>query len=554
MACVEDEGLCFRVAFRVTRCRRGLLSSPSSFPFSPNTTPPSPSSSLPFFSSPPSSYAKALDAIRKSRLEYSSKAKEVKADLAGYSAHLQAAEGLESDLSSAQSSLASIEEKNASYESRIAEKKTEGSKLSSKLADLEEMRDSEAEHTSDLQSARGIAESQRGMLEKVLDAEKSEGDLETMLEEFDAAVDDNQGGFQKMLDDYEKLKASLENLQNDRIAKCSHRGSLTAANEANEMLLVQRNSLIDLVMSEHKLRFPAGVTEASDLSSAQFSQVMSILEAQKTEIENAVKAAKREFTTEDDKAQLAIGELRAKQKNIESSRSSNAVTRTSLEARLSAISATISSQSRISTSEVDDAVRQAKQLVEERDKASENARLNEIPRDIKKDESNIHDLELKIEEASEGLVQLRACADDENACAMLEKQAEQEASRLVESCKDLLERFPNFSIELEGVCAAELQSLERASQNVSSKLSAKRSAQEALGAAVGEKQRQLTEATTLADWYRSSRDGLKTSVAAGRASRDVVNGIAKDVVRHDKDEMGVSCRVSESSRHLLLLL
>ena len=45
---------------------------------------------------------------------------------------------------------------------------------------------------------------------------------------------------------------------------------------------------------------------------------MTSLENKKRELEEAVKGAKKKFRAEDDKAQLAIGELKGKQKQVSS--------------------------------------------------------------------------------------------------------------------------------------------------------------------------------------------------------------------------------------------
>ena len=125
---------------------------------------------------------------------------------------------------------------------------------------------------------------------------------------------------------------------------------------------------------------------------------------------------------------------------METNRTSNADNRSSLETRLGQVSATINAQNRISKSEVEEAARAAKQLCEERDAASKNERLYEIPKEMKADEDSIHQLQRKIEDSNDGLEQLRTCSDEENAVAMLQKQIETETSRLGDSCKVRSER------------------------------------------------------------------------------------------------------------------
>ena len=84
-------------------------------------------------------YAKALDAIRKSRLEYANKVKDIKADLSGLQAHATAAEGLQSDLDTASSILSNIDKKNDKYNDEIKEQTAIAKSLSDKIADLESL-------------------------------------------------------------------------------------------------------------------------------------------------------------------------------------------------------------------------------------------------------------------------------------------------------------------------------------------------------------------------------------------------------------------------------
>jgi len=252
------------------------------------------------------------------------------------------------------------------------------------------------------------------------------------------------------------------------------------------------------------------------------------------------RSARHNLRKEDDKIQMTIGELTAKQKQIEERRKGNGSSRTAFESRLSAISATISSQSRISKSEVEDAARQAKLLCAERDNASNNGRLMEIPQEIKKDETVIHELQLKIEEVNEGLEQLRACSDEENAVAMLQKQLQQETHRLEETCKDMLERFPQFSVDLEGLAASDLPSMERSNQNVHRKLASKKDEGGKLKGELEDKQREVTETTALIKFKKITKEGIAGSVARSKSAVDSITAVAAEIRAHDIQHVGLS--------------
>jgi len=175
---------------------------------------------------------------------------------------------------------------------------------------------------------------------------------------------------------------------------------------------------------------------------------MGSLKSKEGEFSSQLEDLKKANLVVDDEVQTRLGAILAESRQIESSRASNAAKTRELNNNLTQFATQSQSDRRISKAEVDDSVREAEALASDRDKLSTNARLTQIPKEIKANDAKIHALQLVVEEHNEALDQLRLCADEENAVAMLVKQVDQEIFRLSESCKDLQQRYPNFSGEV----------------------------------------------------------------------------------------------------------
>ncbi len=489
-------------------------------------------------------YAKALEAIRKSKLEYSSAAKDVKAELAGLQAHLQAAEGLEADLTEATEKLDHIKSKHDRYTTTIDSLKEEADALTTKLAEMEDLRMQLDAKNQDLEQKRQVAESQLAMLEDPMD-HVDDNALQDMLLVFDEVNSGADNRYREALEASEKLKATLETLQNARIEKCSLRGSLNAAKETHQVVIMQRNSLIDAMAKQFSLPLPAAHTTSSDMTPSQFSSYMMTLESHKSALQTELAKLKKSNQNEDDKIQSKLGELHGKQRSIEEQRSSNAASRASFESQLTQLSSDLSSKGRntpdvsirsLSPSptafmpavgtgiEVDDAVRNAKRLSAERDAHSTNSRLQDIPKEIKSHESEIHKMQVKIENSNEALEQLRVCSDEENAVAMLAKQVDQDTHRLEESCKDLKERFPQFADELNAISAYDLPSLEACAVEVHGRLQTLKQAVATSTAEHADQQRSATENSAL---LKHSRHQLASATSRIEALNGADTGVSK---------------------------
>ena len=211
---------------------------------------------------------------------------------------------------------------------------------------------------------------------------------------------------------------------------------------------MQRGSLIDAIVQQRSISLPTGASDASSLTPSQLKTVMGSLKSKEGEFSSQLEDLKKANLVVDDEVQTRLGAILAESRQIESSRASNAAKTRELNNNLTQFATQSQSDRRISKAEVDDSVREAEALASDRDKLSTNARLTQIPKEIKANDAKIHALQLVVEEHNEALDQLRLCADEENAVAMLVKQVDQEIFRLSESCKDLQQRYPNFSGEV----------------------------------------------------------------------------------------------------------
>ena len=463
-------------------------------------------------------YAKALEAIRKSKLEYSQLKNAINADLAAFSANLKSAEGLKGDLEAAEDKMKALEEKRNDYDGRLAEQEGKLKEYEEALSGIEDLRDSLAQKTKELDTLREVTESQRLMLEEDMEGLRDD-ELQKMLDEFDDTAVDLEGSHQAKIDEFEALKSKRDGLQNSRIEKCSLRGTLSAALDAHNMTVVQRDSLVE-AMSE-KYEIPASPVE----------NFLSGLRAKQKEFASDISLLKSANLKEDDKVQRDLADLHAKARHIEETRASNTADRLKFESQLQQVSNDASSQPRISKAEVEDAARTAEKLTEERDTLSKNARLDEIPKEIKANDTKIHGLQISIEDFNEAVEQLRNCADEEKAVSMLESQVKQDTVRLEENCKDLQHRFNEFDqctdlSQMSQITSEplNLNTLEAAYNSIHDKVAVLKQRFSDMNKDLAGKQKELTEKSTLLNRDKGAVATLKARVAQLQAPN---SGVAK---------------------------
>lgn len=487
-------------------------------------------------------YAKALEAIRKSKTEYTALKNKINADLEGLKAHKHAADALLNDLDETEDKLKNLDEKKEAYNDQIESEEGKKKVFEETLQGVTDLSDQLHQRKKALEQANEIARTLQGMLEEEL-VDVDEDTLRQMLSEFDDKVGGMEGSFKEKLENFEKLKKTLSDLQSDRIDLCSRRGTLNAAAEQNQMALVQRDSLITALAQKHEVALPSGATDASSLNPNQLKVALASLKSKETEFSARLSELKKSHQLADDDVQTRLGALLAESKHIETSLSANAAKTRELNNSLTAVATQSQSDRRISKAEVDDCVREAEQLAEERDKLSGNTRLGVIPKDIKENEKKVHAIQLTMEELEEALEQLRQCSDEENAVTILDKQVQQEVFRLSESCKDLQHRYPNFSDDLGGISATDLPTLESAALAVSDRaasieqdLSSRRESHAA-------KEREVTQKATLLKHNGSKITDLSTRIADLRAagsSHAKVIAVAKSVREEELSTIGDS--------------
>ncbi|GMI04065.1 hypothetical protein TrLO_g15735 [Triparma laevis f. longispina] len=451
-------------------------------------------------------YAKALDALRKSKTEYNGKMKDIAATLAGLQAHLHAAEGLHDDLQTSNSNLEKLEEKNQKIEKEVDELETKQQEYEKVLAERDDLREAEDKIKYDLRSTSELASSQMAMLETDMSS-TSLSDLQHMLSNFDESVSEIDKGYEGKVKEFEGIKKQVQEVQDERIEKCSGRGVITAEKETNDIAIATRLSLCEEISSKFYVPF------SGDSSDSNIKSYVSKLDAEKKKLLDNLKEVRRKNQVEDDELSSRMGELTAKQRNLEDSSRSNSETRSYLEEKLNDVFTQSQSSSRISKIEVDDAIRAAEKLVQERDNLSSNQRLTEIPKEIKTREAKLHSLSLITEEQKEGLEQLRLCEDDVSSLETLQRDCNHSTSEINETLKDLIQRYPNFKEVLTPCNAEEVESVEKASLEV---MEMKREGEEDLKKkqdAFSSKNKQFTESSALLQNSRSRVDELICTIA-----------------------------------------
>lgn len=429
-------------------------------------------------------YAKALEAIRKSRLEYAGIAKDHKADLAGLASHKHAAEGFRQEMDSARDELAEIDDKIASCDEDIDREREQRAKYEKVLNEMQELSDRAGDLRNEVDRDMTVAASKRSMLEEDWTETQSAERLEAMLSGFDDVIrgdvrrrDEAEAKSSAIEDDIERLRGRVVSLN-------SRRGKLEAEAEAHDAVVRGRFKLVDDIASRYDLTEVAALSqrsaarltgtqgttasqgpigtqqsavsaltgttpgrpslgsgtvlsqdETAGLTAEDMEMVKRSIDAKERELKEELVDHRRASQREEDALQEGLGELQAKMRGVESDRQRNASRRSEAQNELSRINSQVGT-GRMRKSEIDEAKRQAAQYAKQRDELNREPRKSVIPREIKAAEEKIDALRRAIEEDASVLRDLRQGADNQAAIDMLRHQITQDAENVEEALRE----------------------------------------------------------------------------------------------------------------------
>ena len=198
-------------------------------------------------------YAKALQVFRQTEKDFISKAKDLKADLAGYSAHKQAAQGFKKELEEQSDALESIEEskKAASQESdTIKARMDELNDIMDKVGDTEYQI---AEHKHGLEKEKLLIKQRRSLVEKDLTTEHSLTDLKLMFSDFRSKMNEQNRKKDDLEDEAKRLEKEIEDGRDQEKQLSSELGRLAAEKDAYERSLRERYNKMESIAQKYEM-------------------------------------------------------------------------------------------------------------------------------------------------------------------------------------------------------------------------------------------------------------------------------------------------------------
>ena len=203
-------------------------------------------------------YAKALEAIRKMKLEYAGVVKDLKAEQAGLAAHKKAAEGFREELDAAKSQLEDIDDTIANTDERIAAEEEDMKKFEKVLNEIEDIKSRRDEIDQQIDIAKATADSLKEACDEDWTGNHTEEDLEGMLANFDEKMEEDEDQFRKANREYKQVQTDIDNLSEEKIRINAELAKCAAEREQHEKDLRQRQDHMEKMGNEYDLQLEGG--------------------------------------------------------------------------------------------------------------------------------------------------------------------------------------------------------------------------------------------------------------------------------------------------------
>mmetsp|Transcript_9009 Transcript_9009/g.11264 ORF Transcript_9009/g.11264 Transcript_9009/m.11264 type:complete len:1428 (+) Transcript_9009:162-4445(+) len=543
-------------------------------------------------------YTKALEALRKTRLEYASNVKDIKADLVMYASHQHAANQYREELESTTEKLSvchdEIQEMGVEVQSETKKMK-EAEKI---IAQVEVMMDDVSEKLAEVENARAVYNSQRDLLEVDMASSHSRKDLSKMLSEFNEDMISQEIEYKEKTDEMQSVRMIIEDFGKKSSKLNSVKGKLSAEHDANTSLLNQRSILVGKLASDYRVdlqgrgnvgnsqstavtnltsgtgvqtqlqymgidttsksgksgiesQMSAGSTVVSSsqhqpvmLNDVEVDRFQRILKEKEQQLRNELNDFKTQLETDQDNFQQQLSELMAKQKAVENEKSRFSNDQRNARREILSLSNHQTQQSRVRKTDVDQARQFSLQALHDRDEMSKNSRLMDIPAEIRHCDAQIDDIQRSIDNDGYLLKDLRSTAEEQNAVRMLESQIKQDVEGVNELLKEQNYLFIKYNLEQPD--AVDLRSLEGLYLTVVEK-------SETLNKELNEeqndlenKQREATEKQTILQQSDQRKHNLKRKVSILLSDNRGVKKIASviDEIIQSEAEWDMTSKVS----------
>ena len=203
-------------------------------------------------------YAKALEAIRKLKNEYTGVVKDLKADQAGLAAHKKAAEGFREELDDAKSQLEEIDDTITNTDEHIAAEEEEKVKFQKVIDEIADIHTRSDEIVQQIDIARATAESLREACDDDWTKKHNQEELEGMLATFDDKIEDDERELQKAKREYRTVQKDIEALGEEKMRINADLAKCNAQREQHEKDLRQRQDHMEKMGNEYELQLEGG--------------------------------------------------------------------------------------------------------------------------------------------------------------------------------------------------------------------------------------------------------------------------------------------------------
>lgn len=414
-------------------------------------------------------YAKALDSIRKLKLEYSNKGKDLKADLNGLASHKHAASVTRSEMEAAQEQIANLEESIAEYKERIQQNGELINEMNALTANYQNAKKNLMKHKETIQRKKAIAES----IEEFMDHDfvkegKTREDIMEMQNDFDSNAKDIENTLNGKSNDADKIKRIISELKFKLSSAVSVKTKLELEKEDYHNILKSKMKFLNYLSQKYDIplpqssltqnshvTIPATATQDSTVSSLtmntavdtfnhqsytlsenQMSSFTGLLEQKKVDIEQELKDFKHSSQVEEDKLQAALSEAQGKHQAKESDKQRIQSEREKIAREIRQLTSSFSSTSKVRKNDVSDAERQVEDARKTLESLNGSPRKSLIPQEIKKCEDELSTKQRTIDDDNLILMDLRKFSKDQNEIQIMKDQVSSDINRLSDACED----------------------------------------------------------------------------------------------------------------------
>jgi DNA repair protein RAD50 len=294
-------------------------------------------------------YSKALHIFRQTEKDFLVRVKDLKVDVASYSAHKQAADAFRKELTEQNEQIESLDDMKKELAEQISRMGTEMKSLREILTSVDEIEDLIVARTKELDQQNEVTMKQREMLEEDLTQKHTSQELQNRLRNFYQNMTAQVQEKQDLENQVNDLQNDIDVARQEEMKLTSQIGKLTAEKEVYEKNLLERYKkmesiaqmysldLTQLSLSQGNASFVSAfrsqtqgdgdddneattLSTVISLSSEDMERFFQTLEAKKMELAASLNEHKLQYRSEEDNVTVYLTDVGGKLQAIENGR------------------------------------------------------------------------------------------------------------------------------------------------------------------------------------------------------------------------------------------